>query len=208
MWNHNAHYHRYLLRQIPTKVYRALDVGCGLGSFTRKLAERSEVVDALDSDNAILTEASNHYPASNITYRQADFLKFDLPEAAYDVIVSIAALHHMDIEAALKKMKFVLRPSGKLLILGLYQEVTLADYAYSAISVPLNLAYLRWHQTSTAMLTPVAPTCSAQLSLKQINTIASAVVPGFRLQRHLFWRYSLIWQKPGLLADMELQAHC
>jgi 2-polyprenyl-3-methyl-5-hydroxy-6-metoxy-1,4-benzoquinol methylase len=135
MWNHNTHYHSYLLRQIPVRVNRVLDVGCGLGLFTWKLAERSKVVDALDVDGAILTEASNHNPAPNIIYRQADFLRSDLPEAAYDVIVSIATLHHMDTEAALQKMKLLLSPSGKLLILGLYQEETLSDYAYSAISV-------------------------------------------------------------------------
>lgn len=196
MWNHNAHYHSYLLRQIPKRVYRTLDVGCGLGLFARKLAERSEVVDALDVDSAVLAEASILNPAPNISYFKADFLVVDLPEAGYDVIVSIATLHHMDIEAALKKMKLLLRPSGQLLILGLYQEKTLIDYAYSAISVPLNFVYLKWHQASVAKPTMVAPTRPAQLPLKQIRKVADAVIPSFRLQRHLFWRYSLIWQKP------------
>jgi 2-polyprenyl-3-methyl-5-hydroxy-6-metoxy-1,4-benzoquinol methylase len=144
MWNHNAHFHNYLLRQIPKRVYRILDVGCGLGLFAWKLAERSEVVDALDVDSAVLAEALSLNPAPNISYLKDDFLVADLPEADYDIIVSIATLHHMDIEAALKKMKLLLRPSGKLLILGLYQEKTLIDYAYSAISVPLNFVYLKW----------------------------------------------------------------
>ena len=196
MWNHNAHYHRYLLRQIPERVYRTLDIGCGLGLFAWKLAERSEVVDALDVDSAVLAEASILNPAPNISYLKADFLVADLPEAGYDAIVSVATLHHMDIEAALKKMKLLLRPSGKLLILGLYQEKTLSDYAYSVISIPLNFMYLKWHRASFIKLTTVAPTRPAQLSLKQIRKVADAVIPGFRLQRHLFWRYSLIWQKP------------
>ncbi|MEA5502301.1 class I SAM-dependent methyltransferase [Halotia wernerae UHCC 0503] len=196
MWNHNAHYHSYLLHQIPKGVYRTLDVGCGLGLFARKLAERSEIVDALDVDSAVLAEASILNPALNISYLKADFLVADLPEADYDVVVSNATLHHMDVEAALKKMKLLLRPSGKLLVLGLYQEKTLIDYAYSVISVPLNFVYLKWHRASDATPTTVAPTCPAQLTLKQIRKVADAVLPGFRLQRHLFWRYLLIWQKP------------
>ena len=196
MWNHNTHYHNHLLRQFPRKVYRALDVGCGLGIFAGKLAERSEVVDALDVDSTILTEASKRYTAPNIYYLHADFLAAELPEAAYDVIVSIASLHHMDLEAALAKMKVLLRASGKLLILGLYREMTIVDYLYSAISVPLNLVYLNWHRASTAIPTTVAPTRPAQLSLKEIEAVANALIPGFSLQRHLFWRYSLIWQKP------------
>lgn len=202
MWNHNTHYHNYLLRQIPARINRVLDVGCGLGLFAWKLAERTEVVDALDVDSAVLAEASNYHLAPNITYQQADFLKCDLPEAAYDVVVSIATLHHMDIEAALKRMQQLLRPSGKLLILGLYQEKTLSDYAYSAISIPLNFMHLKWHRASVAKPTMVAPIRPAQLPLKQIREAAAAIVPGFRLQRHLFWRYSLIWQKPQLLTFM------
>ncbi len=195
MWNHNTHFHNYLLRQFPRKVHRALDIGCGLGLFAWKLAERSEVVDALDVDSAVLKEASNRNSAPNICYLHADFLEADLPEGSYDVIVSIASLHHMDLEAALEKMKVLLRSSGKLFILGLYREMTIVDYMYSVISVPLNLIYLNWHRASIAIPTTAAPTRPAQLSLKQIKAVANTLIPGFSLQRHLFWRYSLIWQK-------------
>jgi 2-polyprenyl-3-methyl-5-hydroxy-6-metoxy-1,4-benzoquinol methylase len=195
MWDHNAHFHNYLLCQFPSKIKRALDLGCGLGLFALKLAERAEIVDALDADGAILKEASTQHNASNISYQHADFLEADLPKESYDVIVSIASLHHMDLEAALKKMKVLLRPSGKLLILGLYRERTILDYMYSIVSVPINIFYSSWHRASIVIPRSVAPTRPAQLSLKQIKVIANTLIPGFRLRRHLFWRYSLIWQK-------------
>jgi SAM-dependent methyltransferase len=195
MWNHNSHFHKYLLRQFPSKIDRALDIGCGLGFFALKLAGRSEFVDALDLDAEILEEASRQHNASNISYQHADFLEADLPKNSYDAIVSIATLHHMDLEAALNKTKVLLRPSGKLLVLGLYREATVVDYMYSFVSIPLNLVYSIWHRESTALPGKVAPTRPAQLSLKQIKTVSNNVIPGFRLQRHLFWRYSLIWQK-------------
>jgi 2-polyprenyl-3-methyl-5-hydroxy-6-metoxy-1,4-benzoquinol methylase len=160
-----------------------------------KLAERAEIVDALDADGAILKEASIQHNASNISYQHADFLEADLPKDSYDVIVSIASLHHMDLEAALEKMKVLLRPSGKLLILGLYRERTILDYMYSIISVPLNIFYSSWHRASIVIPRSAAPTRPAQLSLKQINVMANTLIPGFHLRRHLFWRYSLIWQK-------------
>lgn len=195
MWNHNNHFHNYLLRQLPRKVNRALDVGCGLGFFAQKLAERSEFVEALDIDNAILEEASDRNSAPNICYLQADFLEADLSEGSYDAIISIASLHHMDLETALAKMKVLLRSSGKLLILGLYRETTILDYLYSLISVFLNLIYLNWHRASIAPSTTTAPILPAQLTIGQIKTVANTLIPGFRLQRHLFWRYSLLWQK-------------
>ncbi|MEM8779959.1 MAG: class I SAM-dependent methyltransferase [Cyanobacteria bacterium P01_G01_bin.49] len=196
MWNHNFHFHNYLLRQCPTNIHRALDIGCGLGNFAQRLADRAEIVDAIDIDSRILNEASNLNPPFNVRYFHIDFLKADLPEASYDVITAIASLHHMDLEAALTKMKALLHSSGTLVILGLYREVTITDYIYSAISVPLNLAYLIWHRASLATPAVVAQTCSADLSLNQIKTIANSILPGFRLRRHLFWRYSLIWHKP------------
>ena len=196
MWNHNIHFHHYLLLQLPNQIDRALDIGCGLGLFTLKLAERSKLVEAIDVDREILNEASIQHPASNISYQYADFLEADLAKDSYDAIVSIASLHHMDLEAALKKMKSLLRPSGKLLILGLYREATITEYAYSAISVPLNSIYSIWHRKPTTISSKVASICPARLSLKQIQIVINEIIPGCYFQRHLFWCYSLIWQKP------------
>jgi 2-polyprenyl-3-methyl-5-hydroxy-6-metoxy-1,4-benzoquinol methylase len=81
MWDRNAHFHNYLLRQLPRKIKRALDLGCGLGLFALKLAERSELVDALDVDTAVLKEALTQNNASNISYYHADFLKADFLES-------------------------------------------------------------------------------------------------------------------------------
>jgi ubiquinone/menaquinone biosynthesis C-methylase UbiE len=34
-WDHNAWYHRLLLRQVPARAERVLDVGCGAGTLAR-----------------------------------------------------------------------------------------------------------------------------------------------------------------------------
>lgn len=34
-WNHNNHYHAYLLRFVPARCKDSLDIGCGAGAFTR-----------------------------------------------------------------------------------------------------------------------------------------------------------------------------
>jgi SAM-dependent methyltransferase len=195
MWNHNSHYHNYLLRQLPIKVERILDVGCGQGLFASKVANRAQRVDAIDLDRATIEEAVNQYSASNVYYQQADFLEADLPNNTYDAIVAIASVHHMDLLEVLQKMRQLLRPSGKLLILGLYRETSIVDYLYNAISVPLNLMYLNWHRQSIEKAFDIAPTRPPQLSLQQITSVATRLIPGSKIRRHLFWRYSLIWQK-------------
>ena len=180
---------------MPRKVNRALDIGCGLGFFANKLAKNSQFVEALDNDKVILEEALKCNSAPNICYLKADFIEANLPEESYEVIVSIASLHHMDLEMALAKMKTLLRPSGKLLILGLYRDTTIMDYLYSFVSVFLNLIYLKWHRVSIKPAMKTAPILPAQLSIGQIKIVANTLIPGFRLRRHLFWRYSLLWQK-------------
>ena len=47
-WNHNTHYHEQLLRAVPRPCRRALDIGCGVGQFARRLASVVEHVDAID----------------------------------------------------------------------------------------------------------------------------------------------------------------
>jgi hypothetical protein len=34
------------------------------------------------------------------------------------------------------------------------------------------------------------------MSWRQVRA-AAAALPGFRYRRHLLWRYSLLWQRPG-----------
>ena len=192
-WNHNTHFHKHLLRYIPSNSQSALDIGCGLGLFARKLAQRVVVVDAIDADRSVVTEAERNTQLSNVRYAQSDFITSEMPRASYDAISAIASIHHMDMRMALEKMKSLLQPAGTLIILGLYRERTLLDHIYSWVSVPINYAYLRRHEAVTYNVT--APTRHAQLTLKQIRDIADEVIPGHQLRRHLFWRYSLVWYK-------------
>lgn len=194
-WNHNTHFHRYLLSYIPQSIQSALDVGCGLGAFARKLAERAVGVDAIDADSTIIAEASRLNNPPNIRYVHSDFLDIDIPIESYDSISAIASLHHMDLAKTLTKMKAILRPSGTLVVLGLYQERTIADYIYSLVSVPLNYVYLIRYKAAKPVPMTTAPTRRAQLSLSQIKEVANTVIPGYSLRRHLFWRYSLVWRK-------------
>jgi ubiquinone/menaquinone biosynthesis C-methylase UbiE len=92
-WDHNAYYHRLVLRHLPRPCNRVLDVGCGAGAFAVELAKRAEHVDALDRSPAMIEEAKRVAPP-NVTCILADVLQEPLPDARYDAIVSISALHH------------------------------------------------------------------------------------------------------------------
>jgi SAM-dependent methyltransferase len=81
-WDHNSYYHERLLRALPARCGRALDVGCGAGEFAARLAERADQVDALDRSTAMIAEARRTVPA-NVTCLLGDAAAADLPGGAY-----------------------------------------------------------------------------------------------------------------------------
>ena len=44
---------------------------------------------------------------------------------------------------------------------------------------------------------PGAPIMEPDMSWSQVRAVAARLLPGVRYRRHLLWRYSLTWVKPG-----------
>ncbi len=123
---HNEHYHNFLLRQLPTSCQSTLEIGCGTGSFARRLAERSRQVIAIDLSPEMIRiarEQSTQFP--NIEYLLTDIRDHQLPDAGFDCIASIATLHHLPFTETIEKMKSALKPGGVLLILDLFEPARL-----------------------------------------------------------------------------------
>jgi 2-polyprenyl-3-methyl-5-hydroxy-6-metoxy-1,4-benzoquinol methylase len=102
-WDHNTYYHERLLRALPARCERVLDVGCGIGEFATRLAGRADRVDALDRSPGMIAEAKRTVPA-NVTCLLGDVATIDLPADAYDAVTSISALHHMDLPVVLPRL--------------------------------------------------------------------------------------------------------
>ena len=138
-WDHNNHYHDFLLKQLPIQGKTALDIGCGTGEFSRLLASRFDTVFALDlSPNMIAVARQRSRQFSNIDFQVADIMNWELPSEKFDAIVSIATLHHLPIENLLPDLKAALKPGGKLVFLDLLESENLRDRLSDFIAVPLN----------------------------------------------------------------------
>src|ERR1035441_10006288 len=78
-----------------------LDIGCGAGNYTLKLLQSLPVkaVTLIDLSRPMLDRAveriRNAAPSIEITVIQADIRATPLPEAAFDVAVAAATLHHL-----------------------------------------------------------------------------------------------------------------
>ncbi|TMD07632.1 MAG: class I SAM-dependent methyltransferase [Chloroflexi bacterium] len=193
-WNHNTHYHAALLREVPPRYGRALDVGCGDGAFARKLASRAGRVDAIDADAAVIASARDQSPVpANVLFILADFLAYPIDPDAYDFVAALSSLHHMPFEPALEKMTRALRPRGVLVVLGIWPVVTTQDRIVSGAAVVANRTYqlLRGPDRVTA------PTAPPTMTLDDVQVRAAQLLPGARVRRRLLWRYTIVWTKPG-----------
>ena len=184
-WSHNDHYIPLVLRHLPSHARDALDVGCGAGTLLAALVGRLPHVEGIDRDPAMAAWSGA---------RRADL--FDLPaEPAYDVVTAVAVLHHLPLEPALARLRSLLRPGGRLLVVGCYRQATTADRATDLLAVPANLAIglLSRRRAAAAQIAMSAPTAPARETLGEIRAAAPAAI----VRRRLFWRYTLLEDAPG-----------
>ena len=199
----NNHYHNFLLRQLRSNCQAALEIGCGMGEFSRRLAQTSGRVLALDlSPEMIRIAGARSAHLANIEFQLADVMLFDLPPEGFDCVTSIATLHHLSLREIFLKMKAALRPGGTLLILDLFEPEGLTDallnFPALAVSVTLRLIHhgrLRPSREARAAWAEherhdIYPT------MNDVRGLCAEIFPGARIRQHLLWRYSITWHKP------------
>ena len=137
-WNTNVARHPGILRAVPQGCGDALDVGCGDGLLVRRLAGRARRVTGIDNSAEMIgraRELAAGHP--DLAFVEGDFLTADLPGAGYDFICSVTAIHHMEFEAALTRMRELLRPGGTLVVVGLAREASPAEWAALIAAAPV-----------------------------------------------------------------------
>lgn len=205
-WDHNAYYQRVLLKQLPPRCGRVLDVGCGAGAFAARLAERAEHVDAVDKSAAMIEAARRRTPA-NVTCVLADVLELPLPADHYDAIVSITALHHVPLADALRRLAPALRPGGVLAAVVLPRSDLPREAPTEIVAAAANRAFgatfAALRMTGRGSWYGVDPTNEAMpkvfdppLTTRQAREVAARTLPRVRVRRLLFWRYLLLWRRP------------
>jgi SAM-dependent methyltransferase len=193
-WNHNTHYHPLLLRLLPEAGSAALDVGSGDGRFAALLAERFAEVLAIDPDPAqVVATAHRCSNLPTVAVRQAALPDPSVPSGHFDVVTALASFHHMPFADAACEATRVLKPGGRLVVLGVWTDhETNMDLALNIVSVALN----KWLQRRRGPDAMTSPATLDRTSWRNVRALAAAHLPGSRLQRRLLWRYTIVWDKP------------
>lgn len=168
----------------------------------RLLAVRSTGgVEGVDSDPEIVGRARELTPAGvPVAFAVAD-ASAGIPTGLYDVITCVAVLHHLPFAEALSRFRDQLAPGGTLVVVGCAREEDLVDHLLGVLSIPLNLA-MGWlkNRGRRAVSRPVSMTAvtrSPEMTFAEIRRAAVRLLPGARLRRRLFWRYTLVWRAPS-----------
>jgi len=132
-----------------------LDIGCGDGRATARIAERlpGGSVLGVDKSESMITLAGRQFPPgghSRLRFRQMDATRLELPRA-FDVAFSTAALHWIDDhEAILRGARACLRPDGRLL----FQMGGLGNVAEVLAVVEEVVASPRWRGYFDGFVSP------------------------------------------------------
>ncbi len=92
-----------------------LDIGCGDGYWTSRIATHSGQVTGLDPDARSLSFATRFRSGAHIAYVQGFAESLPFPDGSFDKVVSVSCVEHFaDPSRSIQEMARVLRPGGKI----------------------------------------------------------------------------------------------
>ena len=99
------------------QVARALEIGCGPGTWTPLLAARAESVDAIDLSTSMLEQARAAVTDPGVRFIHADAARYR-SDTPYDLVMSVRVLEYIpEWESILRNLQQLVAPGGRALII-------------------------------------------------------------------------------------------
>lgn len=99
------------------KGLKILEVGCGDGEFTKRLArviDGESKITAIDITPKLINRAKGYIRNANLTFKVADLERLPFTDRIFDVVCGISILHHVNIKRALGEINRVLKKDGEI----------------------------------------------------------------------------------------------
>lgn len=115
LWN--EHISRYLFASRLCRFKKVIDLGCGSGYGSAKLATRAESVVGVDISETAIADAQQQYQAPNLQFRVASLDKLPFEDASFQLGICFEVIEHLsDYRSLLAEARRVIAPSGQLII--------------------------------------------------------------------------------------------
>ena len=195
-------YDKFLAKLVPANARSVLDVGCGLGRLAARLAAPNRTVTGIDLSPEMIARASLMSDgAGTLVFKCGNFLEMEFPQRGFDCVISAAALHHMPIEPAVKRMVGLLRPGGTLVIHDLRSHSNVFDRACFLAGDAINCLerFVRsgrfFQERALREAWARHGASETYLSMKEVRALANNVLPSASVHRHWFWKYTIVWKE-------------
>jgi 2-polyprenyl-3-methyl-5-hydroxy-6-metoxy-1,4-benzoquinol methylase len=136
---------------------RVLEVGCGQGHLTKRLADRGIDIIGIDAN----PNAPEVAESDRVRYMTAEVLEFE--DESFDIVLSVHAIEHIPpLDQALAEMARVLKPAGQALhiypaepIMGLYAIPTAVILHGTPFKAREVHCHKLWPSKLRAMMEPI-----------------------------------------------------
>jgi 2-polyprenyl-3-methyl-5-hydroxy-6-metoxy-1,4-benzoquinol methylase len=196
-------YDSFLLSQVPNDAMSVLDIGCGLGRLTLKLAISDREVTGVDLSPEMIARARKEgRGAHHLMFLCGDFLERNFTAQQFDCVISAATLHHMPENIAVPRMVELLRPGGRLVVHDIRSDDGMGERVLTKFALAQVAAFrlLRTGRLRTprALREAWDRHCADEkyLTLQEAEALAARLLPGARLFYHWLWSYTIVWDKP------------
>jgi trans-aconitate methyltransferase len=155
----------------PKPGEKILDVGCGTGQLTQKIAERGAAVTGLDSSPDMIGQARQNFPNLRFVLHDAAAMQF---AGEFDAVFSNAALHWMlDAASVARGIARALRPKGRFVAeLGGKGNINCIEHAIGTVAARYfavdALPQKRTFYPSTGEYATLLETCGLEVRMAQL----------------------------------------
>lgn len=119
----NRRLHEAILRKLPGKDMRLLDVGCGGAWLAAATIPEQKLVVSFDVAHRNTTEARRQYDAPNHFAVTGDVYQLPFQSGGFDAVVSAEVIEHVpDLSGYLDGLFRVVKPGGRVIISTPYDE--------------------------------------------------------------------------------------
>ena len=107
--------YQVIVKNLPKKTRRILDLGCGTGMFFDELSRHAELLVGVDASLEMLRVANVRRGEAALALADADQLPF--ADGSFDAVASVTLLQNMpDPAATVREVARVLRPGGHAIL--------------------------------------------------------------------------------------------
>jgi 2-polyprenyl-3-methyl-5-hydroxy-6-metoxy-1,4-benzoquinol methylase len=187
---------KMIIRSVPKGASLLLDVGCGSAWFAKYFVPKGKKVVSLDVSFANASKAMTVVSASNHAVVVADVFQLPFEESAFDCIVASEIMEHLyEPELFVKKLIYILKPGGKLILTTPYNEIL--EYSlcvHCNKPTPRNAHLHSFNREKVEELMKIVP--KREIKIKIFNNTLL-----MKLRIHLLLRTTLLWRILDAMAN-------